>query len=98
MDLQRRCFVQPLATTPKPVWDPDRRRSDDFFAQWQEVPDNEEYHNGFATQWELFIKHVCDDAPFAWDFLAGARGVQLAELGMESWRERRWVDVPKLEV
>ena len=92
-----RCFVQPQATTPKPVWDPDRRRTDDFFAQWQEVPDNEEYPNGFAAQWELFLRHICEDAPFPWDFLAGARGVQLAELGLKSWYERRWVDVPPLD-
>jgi predicted dehydrogenase len=92
-----RCFVQPHATTPKPVWDPDRRRTDDFFAQWQEVPDNEEYPNGFAAQWELFIRHVCEDTPFPWNFLAGARGVQLAELGLKSWHERRWVDVPPLD-
>ena len=38
----------------------------------------------------------CDDEPFPWDFLEGARGVQLAELGEQSWRERRWIDVPEL--
>ena len=92
-----RCFAQGQATTPKPVWDPDRRRTDDFLAQWQEVPDNEDYPNGFLAQWELFLRHVAEDAPFAWDFLAGARGVQLAELGLKSSAERRWIDVPRLE-
>jgi hypothetical protein len=28
---------------------------------------------------------------------AGAKGVQLAELGLKSWAERRWLDVPALE-
>ncbi len=91
-----RCWIQPKAATPKPVWNPDERRSDDFLAQWQEVPDTEPYANGFRAQWELFIRHVGEDAPFAWDLLAGAKGVQLAELGYRSWAERRWIDVPPL--
>jgi predicted dehydrogenase len=93
----QRCFIQPRAATPKPVWNPDVRQGMDFFAQWQEVPDNEVYENGFKLQWEAFIRHVCENAPFPWDLLAGARGVQLAELGMKSWAERRWIDVPALE-
>jgi predicted dehydrogenase len=93
----QRCFIQPRAATPKPVWNPDVRQGMDFFAQWQEVPDNEVYENGFKLQWEAFIRHVCENASFPWDLLAGARGVQLAELGMKSWAERRWIDVPALE-
>jgi predicted dehydrogenase len=92
-----RCFSQARANTPKPVWNPDEKQKIDFFAQWQEVPDNQVYDNGFKVQWEAFIRHVCEDAPFRWDLLAGARGVQLAELGMKSWAERRWIDVPDLE-
>ncbi|MGO8915885.1 MAG: Gfo/Idh/MocA family protein [Stellaceae bacterium] len=92
-----RCWIQPKAATPKPVWNPDERRGDDFFGQWQEVPDNETYPNGFKAQWELFLRHVLEDAPFGWDLLAGAKGVQLAELGYKSWEERRWIDVPRLE-
>ena len=45
----------------------------------------------------LFRSHVGDGAPFPWDFMAGARGVQLAELGLQASRERRWIDVPSLE-
>ena len=91
-----RCWMQPKAATPKPVWNPDERRGDDFFAQWQEVPDSEPYPNGFKAQWELFLRHVLEGAPFAWDLLAGAKGVQLAELGYRSWAEKRWLDVPAL--
>ena len=92
-----RCFIQPRSTTPKPVWNPDVRQTINFFDQWQEVPDNDTYQNGFRTQWELFTRHLFENAPFKWDLLAGARGVQLAELGMKSWVERRWTDIPDLE-
>ena len=92
-----RCFIQPRNATPKPVWNPDEPRTTDFFAQWQEVPDNDPYPNGFRAQWERFIRHLMEDAPFPWDLLAGARGVQLAELALQSWRERRWFDIPNLE-
>ncbi len=63
---------------------------------WQEVPDNASFDNAFKYQWELFLKHVACDTPFPWDLLAGARGVQLANLGLQSWQERRWIDVPDL--
>ncbi len=29
-----------------------------FFDQWEEVPDNITYDNGFKIQWEDFIRHV----------------------------------------
>jgi hypothetical protein len=60
------------------------------------VPANRAYDNAFKVEWELFIRHLFDDEPFAWDLMAGARGVQLAELGLASWKERRWIDVPPL--
>jgi predicted dehydrogenase len=91
-----RCFTQARVNTPRPVWNPDVRQPTNFLEQWQEVPDNQSTENGFKIQWELFIRHVCEGGPFKWDLLAGARGVQLAELGLQSWRERRWIDVPKL--
>ncbi|MEU1753274.1 Gfo/Idh/MocA family oxidoreductase [Micromonospora matsumotoense] len=92
----RRCRVQHRAVTPKPVWNPDLPATEDFRAQWTEVPDNEEFDNGFKVQWEAFLRHVVTGSPFAWDFLAGARGVQLAELGLRSAREGRRVEVPEL--
>jgi predicted dehydrogenase len=92
----RRCRVQHRSMTPKPVWNPDLPATEDFRAQWQEVPDNAEFDNGFKAQWELFLRHVADDGEFAWDFYAGARGVQLAELGLRSWKEGRRIEVPEL--
>jgi predicted dehydrogenase len=90
------CVIQPRAATPKPVWNPDVPKSIDFFATWQDVPANVAYDNAFKVEWELFLKHVVGGGPFRWNLLEGAKGVQLAELGMKSWRERRWIDIPAL--
>ncbi|MCF3961340.1 Gfo/Idh/MocA family protein [Streptomyces fuscigenes] len=92
----RNCRVQHRGTTPKPVWNPDLPATYAFREQWQEVPDNAEFDNGFKAEWELFLRHVVLDEPFAWDLLAGARGVQLAELGLRSHAEGRRFDVPEL--
>ncbi|QGN49154.1 Gfo/Idh/MocA family protein [Micromonospora sp. WMMD558] len=92
----RRCRIQHRATTPKPVWNPDLPSTDDFRSQWQEVPDNDVFDNGFKAQWEMFLRHVAEDAPYTWDLWAGARGVQLAELGLQSAREGRRVEVTEL--
>ncbi|MGC4853169.1 Gfo/Idh/MocA family protein [Micromonospora sp. DT4] len=92
----RNCRVQHRAVTPKPVWNPDLPVTEDFRAQWTEVPDNEEFDNGFKVQWEAFLRHVVAGEPFRWDFLAGARGVHLAELGLRAAREGVRVEVPEL--
>ena len=92
----RRCFVQPRDQTPKPVWNPDIPQPIDFFQGWQEVPDAE-YDNAFKVQWELFLKHVAGEGDFRWGLLEGAKGVQLAELGLKSWAQRKWLDVPGLK-
>ncbi len=93
----RRCFTQSRVNTPKPVWNPDIPQPIDFFAGWQEVPDNLPAENAFKAQWELYLRHVAGEGPFRWDLMEGARGVQLAELGLRSWKERKWLDVPKLK-
>jgi predicted dehydrogenase len=92
----RGCKVQPRVSTPKPVWNPDVPQTIDFMAGWQDVPDTAVADNAFKAQWELFIRHVVEDAPFPWDLGAGAKGVQLVEAGLKSWQERRWVDVGPL--
>jgi predicted dehydrogenase len=94
----RECKVQHRSITPKPVWNPDIPSPIDFWDTWQDVPDNAVFDNGFKLQWEHFLRHVAEDAPFRWDLLEGAKGVQLAELGLRSWRERRWQDVPELSL
>lgn len=92
-----RCWTQHRVNTPRPVWNPDQPQTMNFAAQWDEVPDNNPSDNGFKAQWEEFIRHVVADGPYKYDLMAGAKGVQLAELGLKSWAERRWLDVPALE-
>lgn len=94
----RGCKTQHRVNTPKPVWNPDLENSIDFQDQWAEVPDNQLFENAFKIQWEMFLKHVHQDDAFPWDFLEGAKGTQLADLGLQSSKERRWLDVPELNV
>lgn len=93
-----RCWTQHRVNTPRPVWNPDEPQIMKFQEQWEEVPDNVPFDNGFKVQWEGFIRHVVEDAPWKFDLLEGAKGVQLAELGLKSWAERRWLDVPELKI
>ena len=93
----RRCFTQSRVNTPKPVWNPDIPQPIDFLAGWQEVPDNVAYDNAFKAQWELFLRHVAGEGDFRWNLLEGAKGVQLAETALKSWKQRRWIDVPVLK-
>jgi predicted dehydrogenase len=92
----QRCWSQHRVNTPKPVWNPDVPQTIKFNDTWDEVPDTQIYDNGFKLQWEDFIRHVAADTPWTFTLREGAKGVQLAELAMQSWRERRWVDVPPL--
>jgi predicted dehydrogenase len=93
-----RCFVQPLVATPKPFFDPERPQPMVFDEQWQEMPDVEPMRNGYRAGWELFLRHVAGGAPFPSPFLEGAKSVQLAEACYQSDRERRWIDLPALEL
>jgi predicted dehydrogenase len=93
----RDCVIQPYESTPRPVWNPDIPNPIDFFGDWVEVAAQQEYDNAFKIQWELYLRHIVKDEPFRWNLLEGARGVQLADKGMESWNRRMWVDIPELE-
>lgn len=93
----RKCKAQHRTQTPKAVWNPDIDNPHDYRADWLPVPDNQQFDNAFKIQWELFLRHVVADTPFPWDFYAGAKGVQLAELALQSWAERRWIDVPAMD-
>jgi predicted dehydrogenase len=93
----RNCWVQPYGATPRPVWNPDIESPLNYLDDWQKLPHQETYDNAFKRQWELFLLHLVKGGPFPWDLLEGAKGVQLAELGMESWRRRSWMDVPPLQ-
>jgi predicted dehydrogenase len=92
----RECYIQHYGNTPKPVWNPDIPQPIDFYGGWSKVPEQEFFDNAFKVQWELFLQHVVNDTPFPWDLREGAKGVQLAEKGLESWEKRCWVNVPEL--
>jgi predicted dehydrogenase len=93
----RNCLIQHGTMTPKPTWNPDIDSPIKFFENWPEVPSNQIYDNAFKAQWELFLKHVALGTPFPWNLREAAKGIQLAELGLQSWKERRWLDVPELK-
>jgi predicted dehydrogenase len=93
----RDCAVQHRVSTPMPVWNPDLPDPIDYLAQWTDVPDNQAFDNGFKVQWELFLKHAAQGQPFRWDLAEGAKGVQLAELAMQSSAEGRRIEVPPLD-
>jgi predicted dehydrogenase len=92
----RKCWVQSAAMTPKPIWNPDVDQPINFYDDWNEVPDSATYDNAFKIQWEQFIRHVALDEPFRWTLREGAKGVQLAEAGLKSWKERKWVELSDL--
>jgi predicted dehydrogenase len=92
----RGCRVQSYADTPKPVWNPDVPQPINFFDGWKEVPDTG-YDNAFKVQWEMFLRYVAGEGPFRWGLLEGAKGVQLAELGLRSWKQKKWLDVPNIK-
>jgi predicted dehydrogenase len=85
--------IQPRNATPRPTWNPDLAETHDYSADWLEVPTNDVFENGFKTQWEQFLRHVLEDAPHLYDFAAGARGVLLAEAGIESNATGRRIDL-----
>jgi len=93
----RECYIQHYGNTPKPVWNPDIPQSINFFEGWSKVPEQETYDNAFKAQWELFLRHIVKDEPFRWNLYEGAKGVQLAEKGYESWTKRCWLDLPELK-
>jgi predicted dehydrogenase len=87
------CRIQPRAQTPKPVWNPDLPTEVDFRAQWEQVPDLDEYPNGFRAQWETFLTDVDAGRPHSYDLAAGVRGLQLVEAGLQSSTEGRRIEI-----
>jgi predicted dehydrogenase len=94
----RECRVQHRSMTPMPTWNPDLPVSERFRDQWQPVPDNAEFDNGFKVQWEQFLTAVCEGRPYPYDFLAGARGVQLAQAGLSSSEQGRRITLEEVRL
>jgi predicted dehydrogenase len=93
----RECVIQPHGATPRPTWNPDIPKAYDYLDQWMQMPAGQAYGNAFKVQWEMFLEHVVFDTPWVYGLMEGAKGVQLAERGLQSWEKRAWVDVEKLE-
>ena len=93
----RHCWVQSYGATPRPTWNPDIDSPINFCDGWQQVPHHQHFDNAFKIQWEMFLRHVVKNEPFRWTLLEGAKGVQLAEKGIESWQKRAWVSIPELK-
>jgi len=90
------CVTQSRDETPRPIWSPDTRQPIDFFSDWQTVADDGPPANGFRIQWEMFLRYLFEGGDWRYTLLEGAKGIQLAELGLKSWEERRWIDIPSL--
>ena len=94
--------IQPREATPKPVWNPDVKDPHNYYDDWIEVPDNagaDGFDNGFKVQWEDFLRHVAgaeEGSDYPYDFLSGARGVRLAEVGLASSAEGRRISLTPL--
>jgi predicted dehydrogenase len=94
----RNCAVQHRVAAPRPVWNPDLPDPIDYLAQWTDIPDNEDFDNGFKAEWELFLQAAVEGRPFRWDLAEGAKGVQLAGLAGQSSAEGCRLEVPPLAV
>ncbi len=92
----RECYIQHYGNTPKPLWNPDIEQPINFFEGWIKVPAQIFHDNAFKIEWELFLRHVIMDEPFPWTLLEGAKGLQLAEKGIESWKKRAWIEIPEI--
>jgi predicted dehydrogenase len=92
----RECWIQEYENTPAPAWNPDVPQPINFYEDWKKVGENQQYENAFKIQWELYLKHIVKNEPFPWNLKEGAKGVQLAEKGLESWAKKTWMEIPEL--
>ena len=72
-------------TSPTPI---------DFSSTWQKMPEQRTYDNAFKAQWELFLRARRAGRAVPLDLLEARRACSSPRRALESWRKRRWVDVP----
>jgi predicted dehydrogenase len=94
----QKCLYQSADATPTCVWDPDAENPANYFEGWNEMQAGEKFENAFRVEWELFLRHVVEHTPFPWDFVEGAKGIQLADLALQSWADRKWIDLSDLKI
>ncbi len=92
-----RCYTQSAAETPEAFIKAARPGGVDLMADWKEVPD-QPGKTPFRQCWELFLRHVAEDAPYLPTLVEGAKAVQLADLAYRSVYEQRWMAVPELKL
>ena len=85
--------VQTREVTPRPVWNPDLADTHPYRADWSPMPDNAEFGNGFRAQWEEYLRDFVAGTPHRFDFASAARGVLLAERGLESAESGRRIQL-----
>jgi predicted dehydrogenase len=90
------CRTQSMANTTHAQWSRDGAPPLDYARDWELMPHEPPYPNPYRVQWEQFLRHVAVDAPFPWDMAAGVQTLQYAAGCMQSWSERRWVDLSPL--
>lgn len=93
----RKVWIQPASATPRPTWNPDVDSPHVFRNDWMEMPATQTFENAFKVQWELFLRHLVKNEPFPWNLFEAAKGVQLAEAGLEAWHDRKWVQLENLK-
>ena len=96
-----KCYTQSAAQTPEAFIKAARPGGVDLMADWTEVPDTSQdtpQANPFRQCWELFLRHVAEDAPYLPTLVEGAKAVQLADLAYRSVAEQRWMAVPELKL
>jgi predicted dehydrogenase len=95
---RHRCLTQAAAATQETFLAAAAPGGMDFSAHWTAEPDASPHKNPYRQCWELFLRHVGEDAPYLPTLLEGAKAVQLAELVYRSHAEGRWLDVPALRL
>jgi predicted dehydrogenase len=93
-----RCFTQSAAATPEAFIKAARPGGVDLMAHWQEVPEAPSPKNPFRQCWEIFLRHVGEDAPYLPSLVEGAKAVQISDLAYRSVAEKRWMSVPELKL
>ena len=91
------CFTQSAANTPEAFIKAARPGGVDLMAHWTELPAPPD-KTPFRQCWELFLRHVAEDAPYLPTLVEGAKAVQLADLAYRSVAEQRWMAVPELKL
>jgi predicted dehydrogenase len=91
-----RCVTQAAVNTPEAFIKAARPGGVDLQAHWEEVPDTVDMAPPFRQCWEIFLRHVGEDAPYLPTLVEGAKAVQLADLAYKSVDEQRWMKVSEL--